>query len=197
MPDGTIFYKKILDSKIPFFFSIAFREWEIESEEKSGTDIEFDLMTTNPGHANREVESLLYSGLTTYQIELILLNAIQIDFVVNIFGFHQGNSYPIHIGVGAKSSSKRNIEAKEINIFKVNLHKDDFYDNIDVSTAAELLGKWLDHKNEILNRVETEKIKKRILEGTKTDQEKHRRKIANEVFNFRPKYEIEETKKFK
>merc|ERR1712083_225752 len=99
-----------------------------------------------------------------YQIEMILLNAGHLQFTVNIFGFHMGNIYPIHIGIGASASSQKNLQVKTVNIFRINLYKDDFYQNIDIETADVLLEQWLNHKNNILNRDETEKIKKQILQ---------------------------------
>ena len=64
----------------------------------------------------RAVEDLLYSGLTAYEIELILMNAGPLNFCVNLFGIHNGKIYPIHIGIGSKRSSKRIRKCKIVNL---------------------------------------------------------------------------------
>ena len=33
-----------------------------------------------------------------YELEIILLNCGPLNFTVNIFGYHKGKTYPIHIG---------------------------------------------------------------------------------------------------
>ena len=69
-----------------------FRNWETDYIKSSGYNKDIGLIyehiecQNNLEDISKEVDDLLYSGLSLYDLEKILLNCGPKDFVVNIFG---------------------------------------------------------------------------------------------------------------
>lgn len=152
------------------------------------------LVQTNS--QNREIENLLYSGLTTWQLEVILSNALSKNFTVNLFGYYHGAVYPIHIGICASRNSEKTLEKKALNLFKIGLHVGDVRVGASASEISENLNKWSAEGNSVINRVESEKKIQEALEKTETEEMKYIRKKCKEQYNFIPPFEREKKKSF-
>lgn len=138
--------------------------------------------------SSREVEELLFSGITSYQVEFILLNAMTFEFCVNIFGYFSGSIYPIHIGIGARRCSSKAKELTVINLFKIGLHRGDVSDPTKIKESLE---SWTAQGMDVINRVECEQVIQEALVNSETAEEQLLRKKCKEVFNWDVPYKEE------
>ena len=74
------------------FFPLCYRLWESKEFENDLQNCEYLAQEIESATlvTKKEVEDLLFCGLTSHQIEFILLNCSRLDFTVNILGFHEG-----------------------------------------------------------------------------------------------------------
>ena len=136
---------------------------------------------------SHEAEELIHCGLTSYELEFIMLNCGRLNFSVNIFSIHHQHIFPVHIGIGASRNAKKAAQATVINIFKLSMHAGDLnskqrYDD------GKMWDQMLSQGNTIINRNESEKEIELALEMSETQEEQKIRKIKNQKFSQFPPY---------
>ena len=136
---------------------------------------------------SHEAEELIHCGLTSYELEFIMLNCGRLNFSVNIFSIHHQHIYPVHIGIGASRNAKKAAQATVINIFKLSMHAGDLsskqrYDD------GKMWDQMLSQGNTIINRNESEKEIELALEMSETQEEQKIRKIKNQKYSQFPPY---------
>ena len=136
---------------------------------------------------SHEAEELIHSGITSYELEFIMLNCGRLNFSVNIFSIHHQHIFPVHIGIGASRNVKKAAQATVINIFKLSMHAGDLnskqrYDD------GKMWDQMLSQGNTIINRNESEKEIELALEMSETQEEQKIRKIKNQKFSQFPPY---------